>query len=52
MSLHQIFDAIWNFPIPWLWILGMIGAVVAVLVLIAAFIGNEIRKEGRNVPKP
>ena len=52
MSLHQIFDAIWNAQIPWLWIFGAMGFVVLVLILGAAFIGNEIRKEGRNVPKP
>lgn len=52
MSLHQIFDAIWNAQIPWLWIFVALGVVVLVLILGVAFIANEIRKEGRNVPKP
>ena len=52
MSLHQIFDYVWNFPIPWLWIFIVLGSLVAVFVGIAATIAQQIRKEERNDKKP
>jgi hypothetical protein len=47
MSLHEIFDHIWNFPIRWLWILGAIGAIWFVVFIVGLIIANEVREEGR-----
>jgi uncharacterized membrane protein YkvI len=47
MSLHEIFDHVWNFPIPWLWILGGIGAVWFVVFVVGLVIVRDIRKEDR-----
>jgi hypothetical protein len=52
MSLHEIFDAVWNAEIPWMWIFGVFFIVVLVLIIVAGFVANEIRKVRRNVQKP
>ena len=52
MSLHEIFDSVWNWPIPWLWIFGAIGSVWLVVFVFGAIVANGIRKEGRKAPKP
>jgi hypothetical protein len=38
MSLHHIFDYVWNAPIPWLWILGGFAAlwVLGFLIVLGA----------------
>jgi hypothetical protein len=33
MSLHEIFDYIWNFPIPWPWIFGILGTIWLVVLV-------------------
>jgi len=48
MSLHNIFDFFWNFPIPWFWIIGAIGAIWFVVFVVGAIIARDIRKEGRS----
>lgn len=52
MSLHDLFDAVWNFPIPWLWIFGVIGGLWLVFFAVMAIIGLQIKKEEQNVKKP
>lgn len=52
MSLREIFDVIWNYPIPWLWILGGIAAVYGIVAFIILIIGLQIRKDEKNAPKP
>ena len=52
MSLHQIFDYLWNFPIPWLWIFGAIGAIWLLVIVVGLVVASDIRKEGRNDRKP
>jgi hypothetical protein len=47
MSLHDIFDWIWNAQIPWLWILGAIGAMWFMVFVVGAIVFRDIRKEGR-----
>jgi hypothetical protein len=47
MSLHEIFDYVWNAPIPWLWIFGAIGAIWLAVFVFGLIIANDIRKEGR-----
>jgi hypothetical protein len=52
MSLHEIFDYVWNAQIPWLWIFGVIGGLWLAVFAVIAVIGLQIKKEGRNVQKP
>jgi hypothetical protein len=47
MSLHEIFDYIWNFPVPSLWILGGVGGTWLMTLVVGLIIASEIRKEGR-----
>jgi uncharacterized membrane protein YkvI len=47
MSLHDIFDYVWNAQIPWLWIFGAIGAIWLVVFVVGAIIARDIRKESR-----
>jgi hypothetical protein len=51
-SLHEIFDHIWNWPIPWLWIFGAIGSVWLLVFVFGLIVANGIRKEGQNIHKP
>lgn len=39
MSLHEVFDYVWNYPIPWFWILAGLGGLylLAILVGIIAY---------------
>jgi hypothetical protein len=47
MSLHDIFDWVWNAKIPWLWIFGAIGAAWLIVFVVGAIIVRDIRKEDR-----
>lgn len=47
MSFHDIFDFAWNFPLPWFWILGGIGAIWLVIFLVGLVLINAITKGDR-----
>jgi hypothetical protein len=44
MSLREIFDYVWNFPVPWLWVLGAIAAIWVIVFVVGAIIARDISK--------
>jgi hypothetical protein len=53
MSLHEIFDYIWNFPIPWPWIFGILGTIwLVVLVSSEKKAGMSANPKGPRGPQP